>query len=89
MWTGESAPGSVNVTVALARLVMGIETLRHQQMEVVLGAGHSDVEQATLFLYLLHRACCHVRGYAAVDDVKDVDGVPFLSLGSQPRFAQK
>jgi hypothetical protein len=62
-------------------LLVGVEALGQQQVELVLGAGHGDVEQAALLLDLLGRAGCHLRGDAAVDDVEDVDGRPLLALG--------
>ena len=69
------------MTVAVAGLVVGVEALGHQQVELVLGAGHGDGEQAALLLDLLGRAGRPVRGNAAVDDVEDVDGLPLLALG--------
>ena len=52
-----------------ARLLRHVEALRHQQVQVVAGARHRDVEQAALLLDLGGGAGRHVRRDAAVDDV--------------------
>ena len=44
-----------------ARLAMGEEALRHDQVEIVLGAGHGDIEQAPLLLDLGRGACARDR----------------------------
>ena len=41
------------MSVAQRVLAMHEEALRYDQMEVVLGAGHGDVEQAPFFLKLM------------------------------------
>jgi hypothetical protein len=40
------------VPVAIAALLVNQETVRHDQMKMVLGARHGDVEQAALFFDL-------------------------------------
>src|SRR3954462_543653 len=40
---------SIHVTVAKAALTMREEALRNHQMRLVLGPGHGDIEQPTLF----------------------------------------
>ena len=42
----ELAPHRVDVAVAVARLLVGEEALGHEDLQLVLGAGHGDVEQA-------------------------------------------
>ena len=51
------------------------------QIEVVLGAGHGDVQQPALLLDLGRRAGAEVGWHAAIDDVEQVDRFPFLTLG--------
>ena len=53
--------------------------LRYDQMEVVLGARHGDIEQTALFFDLRARARAKVRRDASVDDVEGEDGFPFLA----------
>ena len=38
------------MAIALGTLAMGKEPLRYYQVEIVLGAGHRDMEQAALLL---------------------------------------
>lgn len=49
----EPAPRRVDMAVAVARLLVGEEALGHEKLQLVLGAGHGDVEQAALYLDLL------------------------------------
>ena len=42
----------IHVPVAIAALLVNQETVRHDQMKMVLGARHGDVEQAALFFDL-------------------------------------
>jgi hypothetical protein len=44
------------VPIAVVALLVDEETVRHDQMEVVLGARHRDIEQATLFFDLWRAA---------------------------------
>ena len=39
----EAGPRGIDVTVALRMLAMGEEALRHDQMQIVLGARHRDI----------------------------------------------
>ena len=77
----EARARGIDVAVAALCLVVHVEALRHHQHQRVLGARHGDVEQPPLLLDLLGAAGRHVRGDAAVDDVEDVDRLPFLTLG--------
>ena len=56
--------------VAARSLAVGEEALRHDQMQVVLGAGHRDIEQTPLLLDHVARAGAEVRRDAAADDVQ-------------------
>ncbi len=58
------------MTIALRVLAVDEEALRHDQMEVVLCAGHGDLEQATFLLDLRRGAGTEVGGHAAVDDIE-------------------
>ena len=71
----------VHVPVAVAALGVDIEALRHDQMQMILGAGHGDVEQPPLFLDLGAGAGREIGRDAAVDAVEQKDRVPFLALG--------
>ena len=73
------------MSIALRVLAMHEEALRYDQMEVVLGAGHGDVEQAAFFLDLGRRADAQVGWHAAVDDVEQIDRFPLLALGGMDR----
>ena len=48
------------MAIALRALAMHEEPLRHDQMQIVLGAGHRDVEQAPFFFYF--RRCAAAEG---------------------------
>ena len=69
------------MAVALGLLAVGEEALRHDQMQVVLGARHGDIEQPALLLDLGRRAGAEIGRHAAVDDVEHEDRLPFLALG--------
>ena len=71
--------------VALGILAMGEETLRHNEVKIVLGARHRDIEQTPLLLDLGGRPGAEVGGNAAIDDVEHEDGLPFLALGGMDR----
>ena len=58
----EARPRRVEMTIALRVLAVDEETLRHDQMEVVLRARHGDVEQATFLLDLGRGAGAEVEG---------------------------
>ena len=55
------------MTIALRVLAVDEEALRHDQMEVVLCAGHGDIVQATFLLDLRRGAGTEVGRHAAVD----------------------
>ena len=67
--------------VAVRVLAVREEALRHDEVQVVLGARHGDVEQAPLLLDLGGRAGAEIGGDAAVDDVEDEHRLPLLPLG--------
>jgi hypothetical protein len=71
--------------VALRVLAMGEETLRNNEMKIVLGARHRDIEQTPLLLDLGGRPSAEVGGNAAIDDIEHEDRLPFLSLGGMDR----
>ena len=59
--------------VALRILAMGEETLRNNEVKIVLGARHRDMEQTPLLLDLGGRPGAEVGGNAAIDDVEHED----------------
>jgi len=69
------------MAIALRVLAVDEEPLRHDQMKVILCAGHGNVEQSTFLLDLGRGAGTEVRRHAAVDDVEQIDRFPLLSLG--------
>src|SRR5262249_16622317 len=69
----ETRPRSVDMPVALRILAMGEETLRHNEVKIVLGARHSNIEQTPLLLDLGGRPGAEVGGNAAIDDVEHED----------------
>src|ERR1700692_4248133 len=77
----EARARSVDVAIAVAPLLMGEEALRHDQMELVLGARHRDVKETPLLLDLGTRAGSEIRGQATVHDVESKHRLPFLPLG--------
>src|SRR6185369_4964490 len=74
----EPRAGRIHVTVAAAALLVSKEALRHDKMEVILGAGHRHIEQAALLLDLLRGAGGEVRRNAAVDAVEHENRFPLL-----------
>ena len=52
----ETGERCVDVALSVAVLAVGVEAQRVHEVELVLGAGHGDVEQAPLLLDLLRRA---------------------------------
>src|SRR5690348_4638357 len=77
----EAGAARVDAAVAGPRLTVDIEALRDDQSELVLGAGHRDIEEAALLFDLLRRARGEVGGNAAVDAVEYEHRAPFLPLG--------
>ena len=75
----ETCPGCIEVAVALRLLAVDEKALRHDQMKVVLCAGHGDVEQATFLLDFGRGAGTEVGGHAAVDGVEQIHRLPLLA----------
>jgi hypothetical protein len=73
------------MAIALRVLAVNEEPLRHDQMKVILRAGHGDVEQATFLLDLGRGAGGEVGRHAAVDDVEQINRFPLLALGGVDR----
>src|ERR1700730_5154310 len=69
------------MVVALSVLTVGEEALRDHQMEIVLGARHCDIEEASLLVDLFRSASAEVRRNASIDDIQHEDRLPFLALG--------
>ena len=49
----ETRSSGVDMPIALRVLAVGEETLRHDEVKIVLGARHRDIEQAPLLLDLV------------------------------------
>src|SRR3984893_17292936 len=81
----ETRSRSVDMPVALRILAMGEETLRGNEVKIVLGTRHRNIEQTPLLLDLGGRPRAEVGGNAAIDDVEHEDRLPFLALGGMDR----
>ena len=66
----EARPRRVDVAIALRALAVDEETLRHNEVQIVLGARHRDIEQPALFLDFRRRAGAEIGRHAAVDHVQ-------------------
>ena len=71
--------------VALRILAMGEETLRNNEVKIVFGARHRDIEQTPLLLDFGRRPSAEVGRNTAIDDVEHEDRLPFLALGGMDR----
>ncbi len=69
------------MAVALRRLAMGEEALRHDEVQIILRPRHGDVKQAPLLLDFGRRPGGEIGGDAAVDGVEQKHRLPFLALG--------
>ena len=67
--------------VALRILLVREEPLRHDEVQVILGARHRHIEKPAFFLDFCRRPGAEVGWNAAVDDVEHEDRFPFLALG--------
>ena len=67
----ESSPYGIHVPVAVVALLMGIEALRHDQVQMVLRARHRNIEEPPFFLDLGRAANCQIGGDATVDAVEN------------------
>ena len=74
-----AAPGK-DMPVTGASLLMGIEALRHDQIQLILCPRHGDIEKTALLFDLLGRARGKVGGNAPVDHIQNGDRPPFLTL---------
>ena len=69
------------MAVAVGALPLNKEALRHDQVQMILGARHRDIKQPPLLLDLGLRSGGKVRRNAAVDHIENEDRLPFLALG--------
>ena len=77
----EATATRIEVPVATRCLLCHIETMRHQQMQVLLGAGHGHVEQTAFFLNLVLRFGAQVRRDATVHHIEHMNRSPLLTFG--------
>src|SRR5205085_2380501 len=68
----EAAARRIDMAVARRPLLLHEEAVRMNQMQIVLGPRHRDIEQPTFLIDLGGTADAEIRGNAAVDDVQDV-----------------
>ena len=71
--------------IALRALAMGEEALRNNEMQIVLGTRHRDIEQPALLLDLGRCASGKIGRDTTVDDVEHENRFPFLALGRMDR----
>ncbi len=71
----------VHVAVAVRALRMRIEAVRYDQVQMILGARHRDIEQTAFLLDFRLRAGGKIGRNAAVDAVEHEHRIPFLTLG--------
>src|SRR5437660_1477902 len=71
------------LSVAMTKLT--VNRLAHEQMQIVLGAGHGDIQQPAFFLDLRGRSGAEIGGHAAIDHVKQEHRFPFLAFGGVDR----
>jgi hypothetical protein len=69
----KSRPHCVHMAVAVAALRPRKEALRDDQMQIVLRAGHGNVNEAALFLDFRGAACGKIGGQTAIDSVQNKD----------------
>jgi hypothetical protein len=70
----------MHVAAPAVLLLMGIAPLWHDELKVILGAGHPDVEQTAFFLDFLSGAGGKSKGDAAIDTIEHKNGSPLLAL---------
>ena len=61
------------------------KALRDDQMQVVFGPSHGDIEQPTFFFDLCRRSGAEVRRHAAVDHIEHEHRFPLLTFGGVDR----
>src|SRR5260221_4147976 len=81
----EARPRRINVPIAMRAVAMAEEALRADEVKIVLGARHGDMEQTPLLLDLGGRPSAEIGGNASVDDLEHENGSPFLPLGGMDR----
>src|SRR5262249_8494969 len=84
IWNETRARG-VDMTIATRMLTMHEEALRDDQVKIVLGSRHGDIEKPSLFFQLSRCAGSQIGWHAAIDDVQRIDRLPFLAFGGMNR----
>lgn len=64
--------------VSVARLLIPKKSCRHDQMQMLLGPRHRDIEQSPFFFDLLWVAGRHIGGDVAIGDVQHEYSIPLL-----------
>src|SRR5262249_40936852 len=72
IWNEARARG-VDMTIATGMLTMREEALRDDQVKIVLGSRHGDIEKPPLFFQLSRCAGAQIRWHTAIDDVQRID----------------
>ena len=67
--------------VTLGILAMGKEALRHNKVEIVLGASHGDIEQSPFLFQFRRGTDTEIGRHAAIDNIEHINGFPLLALG--------
>jgi hypothetical protein len=69
------------VAIAFSILTVRKETLRYDEVKVVLGARHGHVEQPSLLFNLGRGSGAEVGRNTTIDDIEDEDRLPLLAFG--------
>src|SRR5579864_6719613 len=67
----ETRSRRIEVPISMGPLAVDEKTLRDDEMQIVFGTRHRDVQKTTLFLQLLGGAGAKVGRNTAIDDVED------------------
>src|ERR1700720_3734849 len=78
----EPAARRIEVPISELALLMGVEPLRHDQVELVFRPRHRHIQQPPVFFHpIWGGAGCHVPPNAALAPIQDADAPPFLAFG--------
>src|SRR5262245_40679559 len=81
----KARPRGVQMPVASRMLTVHEEALWDDQVKIILGARHGNIEKSALFFQLSRCAGAQIGWHATVDDVQHIDRLPFLALGGMNR----
>lgn len=77
----EPCAGSEQMTITALGQLGDVELQRHAEGQLVLRAGHRDVEEPPFFFDICRLAGAEIGGYTAIDGIQHEHGFPFLAFG--------